>query len=352
MRSDFKNQILNEYLELHVDPQLQIVAFRGTLFEKKKIGDGVLPGRHLSKVFKGFWAPDIRSICVLALNRGETGSIVHEMRHNGAYLALEVAAAPDVKEARIVGIVVLVKDVTIAIRQERRRALTSKMKTISQLASEIVHKMNNPIAAILNQIGGMLVENLNDTPAESFRFNLQEIQEQLYAVSLVTNSLTAFSTETNLDFKLIQVNDVIENAVNLLQLLENNRTIHYHVALDGSLPRILGSEVTLEQGLVNILKNAIEAMPDEGGDLSITSRVDEHFQDFIAVSIRDNGHGIAPENMDYIVDPFFTTKDSDHNGLGLSVSYGIFSNHNGSIEIASTPGEGTSVTILLPIANV
>jgi len=352
MRSEFKNQTLDEFLELHVDPQLQIVATHGTLFQHKKIGDVTGPGQHLSKVFKGFWAPDIRSICVLALNRGETGAFVHEVQQNGAYLALEVTVVPKIQEARVAGIVVTVNDITVARRQQQRHALNSKMKTISQLASEIVHKMNNPIAAILNQIGSMLVENLDDMPVESFRENLQEIQEQLYAVSLVTNSLTAFSTETNIDFKLIQTNVIIENALNLLQLFENQKKIRYHADLADDLPRILGSEVTLEQGLVNILKNAIEALPEEGGDVTISSGIDAQFKDFISITISDNGPGIAQENLEQIVDPFFTTKDSSHNGLGLSVSFGIISNHHGSIEISSMVGKGTTVSILLPIAHI
>jgi len=352
MQSEFKNRTLNEFLELQVDPLLHIVASHGALFQQKKISEAPEPGQHLSKVFKGFWSPGIRSICVLALNRGETATIVHEMQNNGAYLALEVTAAPIVQAAQVAGVLVLVQDVTIARRQQQHYILDNKMKTISQLASEIVHKMNNPIAAILNRIGGMLVENLNEIPAESFRSNLQDIQEQLYAVSLVTNSLTAFSTETNMDFKLVQANVIIENALNLLQLFENQKQIHYHVDLDSSLPRILGSEVTLEQGLVNILKNAIEAMPGKGGDLTITSNIDEQFKDFISITIKDNGCGIARENMGSIVDPFFTTKGGDHHGLGLSVSYGIISNHKGSIEISGVPGKGTAVTILLPIAKV
>ena len=155
-----------------------------------------------------------------------------------------------------------------------------------------------------------------------------------------------------MDFKLVQTNVIIENAVNLLKLFETNKKINYQINLDPNLPRVLGSEVTLEQSLVNIFRNAIDAVPPDGGDLKITSRIDRQFKDFINIVISDNGRGIPPENLDHVVDPFFSTKDSGHNGLGLSVSYGIISNHHGSIEMASTPEKGTTINILLPIARV
>ena len=351
MRSDV-SRTLNDYVELRADPEFQVVSSHGALFKYKKICDPIEPGASLSKIFKGFWSPEIRNICALALNRGETGKVVQELNRNGAYLALEATAAPYVHEMRVEGVTLFVRDVTMSQRLERQQSLNSKMKTISQLASEIVHKMNNPIAAILNRIGGMLVEDRTDCSAESLRTDLQEIQEQLYSVSLITNALTAFSTETHSDFKLIQANVIIENALNLLMMFEADKTINYQVDLDENLPRILGSEVTLEQSLVNILRNAMDAVPEKDGILIITSGIDHQFKDFIKISISDNGRGIAPENLEQIVDPFFSTKDGNHNGLGLSVSYGIISNHQGSIEISSTPETGTAINILLPIARV
>ena len=352
MRSDFENLTLNDYLEVRADPEWQVISSHGALFQHKKLCDRIQPGTNLSKVFKGFWSPNIRHVCSLALNRGETGTTVQELDRNGDYLVLQVTAAPFIKDLQLAGVTIFVQDVTVANRLQRQEVQNNKMKTISQLASEIVHKMNNPIAAILNRIGSMLVEETDAISYDLFRADLQEIQEQLYSVSLVTNALTAFSTETQSDFKLIQANVIIEDAINLLKLFELDKAIDYHVHLDQNLPRILGSEVTLEQSLVNILRNAIEAAPESGGDLTVTSGIDEQFKDFISIVILDNGKGIAPENLNSVVDPFYSTKNGNHNGLGLSVSYGIISNHNGSIEISSSPGNGTKINILLPIAKV
>ena len=352
MRLDRKNQTLNDYQELVVDPQLLVVSANGGLFQHKAINGPITPGIHLSQVFKGFWSPDIRSLCLQALHQGQTGTVVRELDRDGAYLVLEVNASPRIQDQRVIGVFVQVRDVTIEKRLQRQQAVNDKMKTISLLASEIVHKMNNPIAAILNRIGGLLVEDENENSVKTFRSELYEIQEQLYAISLVTNALTAFSMEKQTDFKLIQVNAVIENAVNLLKLFEIEKKVVYNINLDDQLPRILGSEVTLEQGLVNILRNAFESAPEKGGEVAITSKIDEQFKDFITISIADNGSGIAPEYLEFVIDPFFSTKkDGNHNGLGLSVAYGIVSNHHGSIEISSTPQKGTTVNILLPIAS-
>ncbi len=195
-----------------------------------------------------------------------------------------------------------------------------------------------------------MVQEPEKIDVHELRRELAEIQEQLYQIAVVTNALTAFSGSGNRDFKLIQLNRIVESTHHLLQLLYAQKEIRYRLELDENLPRILGNEVTLEQALINICSNAVEAMP-ERGELSIITRVDDQFRDFVNIVVSDTGIGIPAEALDDVFEPFYTTKEG-HRGLGLTVCYGIISNHNGNIELTSQPGAGTTVTVMLPVAKV
>jgi len=348
---ELENQVMNEFQEFVFDQKWQLVETKGKLFGYKRIGGQLTKGHDIDRVLGRFWNKELKTICLNALENGITGTRVSESSRDGKSLALFFVVVPYVRSGRVRGLVLTIHDITVAKRLERQQNLREKMKVISHLASEIVHNMNNPIAAVLNRIGGLLVEDVQTMDPQELNTNLRDIQEQLYNMSLVTNALTAFSTEKVKDFKLINANKVIENTVNLLNLLNQQKEIHYKLQLEKKLPPILGSEVTLEQAVVNVCRNAIESMP-RGGSLSITTKVDEQFHDFINISISDDGVGIPAEKLELVFDPFYTTKDDNHTGLGLSVCYGIISNHNGSIEIFSELESGTTIQILLPIAKL
>ncbi|MBN1478942.1 hypothetical protein EH223_14720 [candidate division KSB1 bacterium] len=351
MEPEDSRYALTEYQELLVDEKGQLVESKGKLFDYKSIGGRLEKGGKIQQILGEFWSKDVKQLCTFALERGISSTIVFENYHNGSNLALQFGFMPVVHKGIVCGIVLKVCDITVAKRLEHQRRIREKMANISQLAAHMVHKMNNPIAAALNRIGGLLVKEVDSRDPDVLLHELRSIQEQLYAISLITTGLVAFSNENIKDFKLVQVNSVLQNVFHLMHFLDAQRNIKLDVNLDTSLPRILGSEVTLEQCFVNICKNAVEAMPG-GGILTIISKVDEQFPDFINVMISDQGSGIAPENKQLVWEPFYTTKDKSHAGLGLSVSFAIVSRHNGSIEIASQPGTGSTFQIILPIAKI
>ena len=231
-----------------------------------------------------------------------------------------------------------------------QRDLRDRMQMISHIASHIGHKMNSPIAAVLNRIGGLLMHDNGDMDTATLRRELESIQEQLYAVSLITIGLTAFSNGNGADKKLVQMSDVLQNALHLMRLVDSQHKIQFNVDVDEPLPRILGDDITLEQCIVNICKNAVEAMPN-GGRISITAKVDEMFPDFINIKIQDNGPGMTPDQVARAFEPFYTTKQRQH-GLGLSVCFAVVSSHDGGIELSSREKSGTTVQIVLPIAQL
>jgi signal transduction histidine kinase len=138
---------------------------------------------------------------------------------------------------------------------------------------------------------------------------------------------------------------LIERTLPLFQSQAILNKINFIKNLSDNLPTIMVDPDKIKQVLINVILNAIEAMP-EGGDLLInTNRVD----DYIEIKIKDSGLGIPQEYLSKIFDPFFTTKGVKGTGLGLSVSYGIIQQHSGSIEINSEVGKGTVVSIRLPV---
>jgi signal transduction histidine kinase len=169
-----------------------------------------------------------------------------------------------------------------------------------------------------------------------------------------------FSRTQELHRQALQVNDVVQDALRLIHpLLRNN--ISLAVDLDEDLPLIYGDSPQIEQVLVNLIVNAVDAMPD-GGHLRVsTARSQElqkasGFEDpqgHVCISITDSGVGIPDELQSAIFEPFFTTKPAGKGtGLGLSSSYGIVRQHNGRIEVQSKPGYGSTFNVFFPMAGL
>lgn len=349
MFKELRVQSAVDYQELLINDQWQLVHSKGRLFHHKDIGP-VDNGRALQNVLGPFWNRDIKRMCRDALEHGVSSDTIVEKTQRGVNLTLSFACGPSIEDGRIIGLFLKIRDVTARMRLARHQELRTKMQMISQIVSHVGHKMNNPIATVLNRIGGILVEDNDSFDAAMLRREMQTIQEQLYTMSLITSGLTAFSVGSRKDNKLIQMNSVVENALHLMQFFDSDHKIDFSMSFDPNLPRIIGNEVTLEQSIVNICKNAVEAMP-QGGGITITTKVDEQFPDFINITISDNGAGMSPEIQEHAFEPFFTTK-SLHHGLGLSVSFAVLSSHGGDIELLDQGEHGTAVQIILPIAKL
>jgi signal transduction histidine kinase len=134
----------------------------------------------------------------------------------------------------------------------------------------------------------------------------------------------------------------------LLAHQQRGGQIEFQIQTPDNLPSVSGDAGQLQQAVIALAANAIDAMP-EGGLLSISAR---HKGKHVLVEVADNGIGIAPENVAKIFDPFFTTKETGRGtGLGLAVCYGILTEHGGHLDVQSTPGVGTTFTVSLPAVN-
>jgi two-component system NtrC family sensor kinase len=221
------------------------------------------------------------------------------------------------------------------------------MTNLFLLAAQVAHKMNNPLATILHKVGCLLLEDLRDMDGHALKSELEYIQDTIYSMSTITTALEAFSHDDVAHFTPVNLNEVIEKSIDVCKLLQVKDSVKYQIDLKSDLPFVFGNEITLEQCLINILRNSLEAMPD-GGVLSVESSMDPAVPELIQVKIADNGIGIDPDHLEKVFDPFFTTKSEKHYGLGLSISYGILAVHQGTVRLESSPLNGTKVVLTLP----
>jgi two-component system NtrC family sensor kinase len=231
-----------------------------------------------------------------------------------------------------------------------------KMAAVGQLAAGLAHELNNPLGGILgySQFG---LEKINQKPINQFDKEdidclvgyLKDIEHQTKRCRSIIKSLLEFSRASRGDeFTLTDVNFAIEESFKLtLPQMEKSR-IKLVKKLYEPLPKIAGNSDQLQQVFVNLIVNAVQAMP-EGGTLTVSSGIDPNSKT-VKACFSDTGVGISADDLDKIFEPFFTTKRlGEGSGLGLSVSYGLIKDHGGEIRVKSREGEGSTFTVILPI---
>lgn len=245
------------------------------------------------------------------------------------------------------GIDAILRDVTEQRRIEKHLAQTEKLASIGQLASGVAHEINNPLGVI--QCYSNLIAK-SQPPGKQVHKDIEVIRKHTDQCKSVITALLNFArisepqkTETDIQICVEEVLTVIEPQI-------KKEGVSVHLDFPNNLPRLTVDGAKIKQVLMNLLLNALQAMPHKG-NIYIRATVKEG-KNLLAILITDTGQGIADKHIHRIFDPFFTTKDSGKGtGLGLSVSYGIVKQHGGEIEVESIPGKGSTFTILLPLEN-
>ncbi len=241
-----------------------------------------------------------------------------------------------------------VQDRTAALKKAQERLIQSeKLSSLGRLAASIAHEINNPLAGILTY-AKLLVRTLEEAPPDDAARakivgQLKLVERETQRCTAIVRNLLDFARERPLTLTKVDVNIVIGEALFLI----NNQVTLQNIELVPTLgpsSLIEADFGQIRQALVNILINACDAMLN-GGTLEVKSR---RLNGDVEIVVRDTGVGIPPEHLKKVLDPFFTTKEKG-TGLGLSVVYGIIERHGGTLKIDSAPGEGTTVTITLPV---
>jgi two-component system, NtrC family, sensor kinase len=255
------------------------------------------------------------------------------------------------------GTVCFVRDLREIRRLERevedqaRILHQDKMMSLGRLAASVVHEINNPLAGILNYCRLMLRilgrGHVSSDQMEKFTRYLDLVEKETDRCSQIVSNLLTFSRKSETVFGPIAVSDLMQRCVLLCQhkLELNNIRLAQHIEPD--LPEINGDFNQLQQCIINLVFNAADAMPD-GGTLTLAASTAENSRD-IRLTVTDTGTGIAEKDLPHIFEPFYTTKDEGYGvGLGLSTLYGILQDHQGSVQVESEPGKGTSFILCLP----
>lgn len=293
------------------------------------------------------------------INAGHTWSgHISETKKDGSPCEIDLTIAP-VRDATgaIVNFVAIGRDVTRELKMEARLRQSQKMEAIGTLAGGIAHDFNNILGAIL----GYAELSLDETEeGSSVEYNLKQILKSSMRARDLVRQILAFSRKDMEGRKPVNINSIIKEAVRLLRAsLPSTIEIRTHISEQAGM--VNSNPTQLHQLLMNLCTNAAQAMSGNGGQLVIAltpvflaegdSAVnpDMHPGPYVQLTVRDTGTGIDPKIIDRIYDPFFTTKEvGKGTGMGLAVVHGIVKSHEGSIQVESEPGRGSTFNVLLP----
>ncbi|RJO66127.1 MAG: sensor histidine kinase [Myxococcales bacterium] len=229
---------------------------------------------------------------------------------------------------------------------QRQLVLSGRLASVGKLAAGVAHEINNPLTGILT-----FAEDLYDTAdsEDPRREDYQIIIRETIRCRQIVRELLDFARQSKPRMISLDINDVLARTVRLVNRLAQFQNCEIRMELQPRLPLIRGDDGQLQQVYLNLLVNAAESMPS-GGKIMIRSTHQEG-SPLVETEVSDTGVGMSDEQRQHIFEPFFTTKEARSHGLGLSVSWGIIEEHGGTIDVKSTPGEGTTFYISLPQAR-
>lgn len=276
----------------------------------------------------------------------------------GQKIPVQLSATALVDDQREIGVVSFFRDLREIRRIEQQFAdqarllQQDKMIALGKLAASVVHEINNPLSGILNYIRLMLKimgrGPLAPDHQQKFKEYLTLMESETSRCSQIVGNLLAFARQSRLDFAEINVSDLLQKSLMLSAHKLALQNITVTTLLASKIPPVVGDHNQIQQCVINLIFNAIDAMP-HGGMLTLQSAYDAGGKS-VEIRVKDNGCGISKEDLPYIFDPFFTTKKEGKGiGLGLSTVYGIMERHKGSIDVDSEPGKGSVFTLKLPV---
>jgi len=303
------------------------------------------------------------SLAPKALRHGQACSLGDDavlVRRDGSTVPVADTFAP-VRDAQggILGAVLVFHDITEHRQAERKVRELQKMETVGRLAGGVAHHFNNLLTVIMGnaqllQSDPLAVSDLNETVGQILEASRQAAQ--------LTTHLLAFARAGPHHVVPVAVNDAIRTAAEMLSKTVDRRVRVRH-GLQAQPDLAMGDPSQIQSALLNLGLNACDAMP-EGGELTFASRLVRLDEDacrrathdirpgeYIEISVTDTGVGMDAQTVRRIFEPFFTTKEvGQGTGMGLASVYGCVQNHNGTIEVDSQPGRGTTVRMLLPVS--
>ncbi len=342
----FSNVIHNTVNPIQITDAKGVMVYVNPAFEKTSgYGKEELIGRNPNVLSSGkhgkiFWEKVWNEILEGKVWVGE----VENRRKDGLIIHTELVISPIVDSRnKVVGFLGAHRDITEQKALEQQLIRSQRMESIGTLAAGIAHEVGNPLTSISS-----LVQVIMRTTQDEFaKEKLELIKNQINRITRIIRDLVDFSRPSNYVVKATELNEVLRDGLNIVQYGKKVKHIDFDIDLSPNLPKLQVVPDQLVQVFINILMNAVDALDDVPGSISLRTFQKEK-QVFVVV--RDSGKGIEDSELEKIFEPFYSTKEvGKGTGLGLWVSYGIIKNFGGDIVVESIPGKGSTFTVSLPV---
>ena len=245
------------------------------------------------------------------------------------------------------------EDITVRVEAIHAVGRAEKLAAVGRLAAGVVHEINNPLATIsacAEALEQRVEEGVFDGSdgVEDLNEYLGLIKSEAFRCKSITTGLLDFSRLRTGDRHPLDISDILRSSANLISHQKRGGMVDIKLDIDESLPSINADGGQLQQAVIALATNAIDAMPN-GGTLTFRAFAQPRR---LAIEIEDTGVGIPTEDMSKVFEPFFTTKEvGKGTGLGLAICYGIITDHGGRLSVRSNVGKGSAFTIYLPITG-
>jgi two-component system NtrC family sensor kinase len=281
---------------------------------------------------------------IQTLNSKKPSQTTHvHLDKNNNEIHYSISTYPLTEGGDVIGAMEISRDITKDINLQKAMINQEKLASIGRLSAGVAHEINNPLTTILTT-AILLQEDLD--PDDPNYHELDTIAKEALRCRKIVTSLLDFARQTKPMKKESKVNDLIQESVSLTRKQAAFKDVNLTQQLSDNLPSIFLDRGQIQQSIINLVINAIEAT-DPGGSITVTSSFEKR-KNNIEITVTDTGEGISAEDQVKIFDPFYTTKQ-EGTGLGLAITLGIIEQHGGTIEVASKKGKGSTFKIKLPI---
>jgi PAS domain S-box-containing protein len=271
----------------------------------------------------------------------QTTHIHQDKDHREIYYS--ISTYPLIENNEVIGAIEISRDITRDITMQKVMMQQEKLASIGRLSAGVAHEINNPLTTILTT--AMLIQEDLQTGDPIYQ-ELETIASEALRCRRIVTSLLDFARQKKPRKEISDPNKIVEETVVLINKQAAFKDIELEKNLAPDIPPLELDKGQIQQALINLALNAIEAVGNEGRINFATHYLPENR--LIEIAVSDDGPGIPPDIIDRIIDPFFTTKETG-NGLGLAITHGIVEQHGGNLDVISAPGHGTCFFIRLPI---
>ena len=318
---------------------------------------GEATGRYCTDVFAA--TPQLGEIIMetISTRAAYPGLTVSLRRRNGRTLAVEISAAPlKGGEGKDLGVIAVMRDLTVVRELENRLRRSDRLAALGTLAAGLAHEIKNPLTSLLT-FSRHLTRRFDD---EQFRAKFQSVvPHELQRINGIVERLLELARPSRLSFAAVRLPALLERVVDLCAHELDSRGVRLTREYARDLPAIWADADALHQSLVNLVRNALDAMPNGGrlilrvgwagtDDIVVTGGRSPAAGRRVQIEVEDSGVGIAPEAADRVFNPFFSTKESG-TGLGLALTHKMIEDHGGLIDFRAAPSGGTIFRIALPL---